>query len=327
MTTVYETDLTDLEQLDVQATVAKVVDWRGRRVLQLNGLAVVRGLETANATVEVDVCAEESCYPGIAFRLGDVLNFELAYAVPHCSALRDALQYDPVFHGSNTWQLYHGEGHQKDAIVPTGEWFRLRIDVQGGRAAVSVDGQPPLVVPRLAHRQGTGRVGIWTYLPAYFSNLRVSPCRRMPEASAEPLRPPSDTLSEWFVDGFGCVQCEPSGVLNLNRYLPASLSEVILGRRFEMPTAAEVEVAFGFSDELALAVDGDELFTGTNTFRGLGSYAERGYVDLNAHSVRLRLGPGVHQLSATLKVTEAFGWGCILALRAEGIQLLPAVGS
>jgi len=43
--------------------------------------------------------ADEPAYPGIAFRVADVLNFELAYAVPHVSGQWDALQYDPVFHG------------------------------------------------------------------------------------------------------------------------------------------------------------------------------------------------------------------------------------
>jgi hypothetical protein len=61
----------------------------------------------------------------------------------------DALQYDPVFHGSNTWQLYHGPGYQREAQVPTGRWFRLKVDTCGMRAAVSVDGQPSLEVERV----------------------------------------------------------------------------------------------------------------------------------------------------------------------------------
>jgi hypothetical protein len=208
--------------------------------------------------------------------------------------------------------------------VPTGQWFHLRIDVQGERAAISVDGQPALVVPGLAHPTAEGRVGLWTYLPAYFSNLRVSPCQRMPEAGSEPPQPAPGTWTEWFVDGFGRVQCEPSGVLNLNRYLPPSLGEVLLTRRLVMATDAEVDVAFGFSDELSLALDGEVLFTGANTFKGFGSYEERGYAHLGPLSVRLRLEPGVHQLTARLKVTEGFGWGLIVALRGEGIQLQPA---
>jgi hypothetical protein len=321
--TVREIDLADLEQLDLHASEAEAVEWRGRRALRLNGVAWVRGVELADATIEVDICAEEPAYPGIAFRGADGLNFELAYAVPHCSSLWDALQYDPVFHGSNTWQLYNGEGYQMAATVPTGQWFHLQVDVQGQRAAVSVNGQPPLVVPQLAHEPTSGRVGIWTYQPAYFSNLRLLPPQPMPDSGSGLVLPPG-TLMEWFVDGFGRVECEPSGVLNLSRRLPASLGQVTLRRRFELPAAAEVELAFGFSDELSLELDSEAGFTGTHTFKGFDSYQERGYVDLNAHTVHLPLEPGLHQLSATLKVTEPFGWGMILALRGEGIQLLPA---
>jgi len=310
VTTSYATNLTNLEALDVHARVAEVVTWCGRRALRLDGLALVPDLEVREASIEVEIWAEGACYPGIVFRVADVLNFELAYAVPHCSAQWDALQYDPVFHGSNTWQLYHGEAYQKAATVPMGEWFHLRMDVQGTRAAVSVEDRPPLVLRQLAHPHAQGRVGIWTYLPAYFSNLRVSPCRQMPEAGLDALRPPPGTFTEWFVDGFGRVQCEPSGVLNLNRCLPASLGELRLTRCFETLSAQEIELAFGFSDELSLEVDGQVLFTGTNAFKGFGSYDERGYVDLDAHSARLRLEPGVHQLAAAPLVGELC-WRCV----------------
>ncbi len=191
MTTSYATNLTNLEALDVHARVAEVVTWRGRRALRLDGLALVPDLEVREASVEVEIWAEGACYPGIVFRVADVLNFELAYAVPHCSGVWDALQYDPVFHGSNTWQLYHGEGYQKAATVPTGEWFHLRVDVQGESVAICVDGQPPLVVQQLAHAHASKRVGLWTYLPAYFSNLRVSSCRQLPEATLGGLRSPA----------------------------------------------------------------------------------------------------------------------------------------
>jgi hypothetical protein len=88
-----------------------------------------------------------------------------------------------------------------------------------------------------------------------------------------------------------------------------------------------VELAFGFSDELSLAVDGEERFRGTNTFKGFGSYEERGYAHLGAHTLRLRLDQGLHQLTARLKVTEGFGWGMILSATGEGLRWLPATSS
>ena len=147
MATLLEDTLTRPADLDIHATQAEVVTWQGRQVLRLeDGLALVPDHRLMNASIEVLVGADGPAYPGVAFRLADVLNFELAYAVPHVSGEWDALQYDPVFHGSNTWQVYHGPSYQRAARVPTGRWFRLKVDFCGDRAAVSVAGQPPLVV-------------------------------------------------------------------------------------------------------------------------------------------------------------------------------------
>ena len=320
----WENELTDLATLDLYARSAEVVTWHGRRALQLDGLALVPGLEVLDGSVEVEIGADGACYAGIAFGVSDAVNYELAYASPHCSGLIDAVQYDPVFHGSNTWQLYHGPGYQQSVPVPTGDWYRLRIDLQGGRAAIQVNDLPPLHVEQLAHAHLPGRVGVWTYKPAHFRALRVTPSGHLPPVESAALRLPAGVVGEWFLETFGRVPCEPTGILNLNRYLPLSVGEARLVRAFELPAPAEVELAFGFSDELSLAVDGDECFAGANTFKGFASYEERGYAYLGAHTLRLRLDLGLHQLAARLKVTEGFGWGVILSAVAVGLRWLPA---
>lgn len=315
----------DFEALDLQAPEAEVVAWRGRRALKLSGLALVPEPAVADAILEVDICAEGPAYPGIAFRAVDAHNFELVYAVPHCSELWDALQYDPVFRGSNTWQLYHGEAFQKAATVPTGEWFHLQVQFRDAEAAVSVDGQPPLLVPCLAHAPAPGKIGVWTYQPAFFSNLRLGPrpTSLLSPADHRVLWP--EIVQEWVLQGCGKVACEPHGILNLNRYLEPSAGTARVVRRFNLPEAGEVQLRFGFSDELSLTVDGRVCYTGQNTFQGFGSYADRGYVERDANEVCLSLGSGLHQLCATVKVTEGFGWGLALSIHGEGLRLQPAV--
>jgi hypothetical protein len=324
---IWEDELTDLDRLDMQARSAELVTWQGCRALRLDGLALVPGLEVLDAAIEVEIGAEGPCYPGIAFGVSDMVNYELAYAVPHCSGLWDALQYDPVFHGSNTWQLYHGEGYQQSALVPTGEWFRLRVNLHGGRATIQVNEQPPLLVEQLAHPHLPGRVGVWTYRPALFRRLHVSSNGKVPGLALPPQSAPAGALREWFLDGFGRVCCEPNGIVNLNRYLPSAVSTARLMRDFNLAAAGEVTMTFGFSDELSLAVDGQECFTGSNTFRGFGSYEERGYAAPDAHRVALCLERGMHQVSAKLKVTEGFGWGMILSATGEGLRWLPATST
>jgi hypothetical protein len=324
MATLLEDTLTSLLDLEIRAAQAEVVTWQGREALRLeNGLALIPGRQTTDASIEVLIGTDEPAYPGVAFRVADVLNYELAYAVPHVSGQWDALQYDPVFHGSNTWQLVHGPSYQRAAQVPTGRWFRLKADFCGARAAVSVDGQPPLVVERLAHPITAGLFGLWTFRPACFCDLRVSTCDGLDIPRGEMPGVAEGTVEAWFVEGYGVVTCEPNGVVNLNRYLPVSVGEVRLTRRFETPGEGAVTFEFGFSDALSLELDGQVIFSGETTFKGFADRAARGYVELGQQSLQQVLSPGTHCLTAALRVSEGFGWGLALSAHGEGLQWLP----
>jgi hypothetical protein len=324
---VWQNDLSDLASLELLTRSAEQTVFLGRPALRLDGLALVPGLELLDGSIEVSIAAEGPCYPGIAFGVRDAANYELAYAVPHCSGQSDAIQYDPVFHGSNTWQLYHGPCYQQTAAVPTGEWFTLRIHVNAGRASIQLDDSPPLVVDQLAHPHLPGQVGLWTYRPALFAGLRIlSNGHPVGQASPLPSLSPG-TVREWFMEGYGPLQTEAGGFLNLNRYFPATLGEAVLTRRFELVTACPVTFGFGFSDELSLWVDGQECYGGANLFKGFDSYADRGWVRQNAQSVTLPLQPGIHELKARLKVREGFGWGLNLQAQAESaVPFVTAAG-
>jgi len=180
-----------------------------------------------------------------------------------------------------------------------------------------------LVVGRLARGRRAGLAGIWTFKPAYFSHLRISPCRQLAEVPWEPPSAPEGMIDEWFVEGFGVVSCEPGGVLNVNRHLPVSAGEVRLTRQFEALSRGELELRLGFSDELSLELDGEVLFEGGNTFAGFADYEARGYAYAGKHAVRRAVSEGTHRLAATLKVTEPFGWGLIVAVKGQEVRWLP----
>ena len=316
--------LISLHDLEIRAAQAEVVTWQGRKALRLeNGLALAPEGGVKDASIEVLIGTDGPAYPGVAFRVADVLNFELAYAVPHVSGEWDALQYDPVFHGSNTWQLCNGPAYQQEAQVPTGRWFRLNLDCYGARAALSVDGQPPLVVERLARPIAAGQLGVWTFRPAYFCDLRVSDCEELEFPGTEAPSIAEGVVETWFVEGYGVVACEPNGAVNLNRYLPTSLEKARLLRRFEISEEGKVTFAFGFSDSLSLVLDEEVIYTGENTFAGFADRAARGYVELGTASVRQVVPAGSHCLAAELAVSEGFGWGLVLAARGEGLRWLP----
>jgi len=325
MTALPMDDPTDLLDLDIRAEQAEIVTWQGREALRLeNGLALVPDLLVADGSVEVLIGTDGPAYPGLAFRVADVANYELANAVPHVSGQWDALQYDPVLHGSNTWQLFNGPCYQQAAVVPTGDWFRLSLDFCAGRAALAVDGQPPLQVERLAHPAKTGLLGLWTFRPAFFCDLRVSTAQGVDIPRGQTPTLPEGVIHEWFVEGYGVLRSEPHGPLNLNRTLPISLGEVRLLRRFEVVERGAVRFEFGFSDVLRLELDDRVLFSGENTFSGFADRTARGYVELGPHSLHQTLDLGAHCLAATLKATEPFGWGLMLKASGEGLHLLPA---
>jgi hypothetical protein len=315
-----------LHDLEIRAAQSEIVTWQGREALRLeNGLALTPGDGLKDTSIEVLVSTDGPAYSGVAFRVADLLNFELAYAVPHVSGEWDALQYDPVFHGSNTWQLHHGPGYQQEAQVPTGRWFQLKMDCFGTQAAVSVDGGSPLVVNQLAHSSAAGQFGLWTFRPAYFCDLRVSACEGLNVQSAEEPSKAEGVVETWFLENYGVVKCEPNGVVNLNRCLPLSVRKARLVRRFDTSEDGEITIEFGFSDVLSLELDGEVVYSGENTFGGFADRTARGYVELGFESVKQELAAGSHSLAAEVEVNEGFGWGMVLAVHGEGLLWSPVV--
>ena len=189
------------------------------------------------------------------------------------------------------------------------EWFTLSIDVEGARAVIQVGEQPPLVVERLAHETRAGKVGLWCFKAALFRNLRVTLHSDLGRFQGVPPAAPEHAVRQWQLEGFGPVGCEANGVLNLNRYLAPSPDAVRLIRRFSVEAPRTVEIGTGYSDSLALRLDGERVLEGSNTFSGFDELASRGWVRVGEDPLRVSVGPGEHELEATLAMSEPFGWG------------------
>jgi len=312
-----------LNDLIVHDKDAATVFWKGYEALRLNGLAFVPNFALGEGSVEVYIGSDNASYCGIAYRIKDILNYELSYAQPHTSGRWDALQYDPVFHGINTWQLHHGPQAQQAVEVPMGEWFRLREDFRGKQARIQLNDQTPLLVPRLAHAHARGSIGLWSYLPAYFRDLHISAYSVIDEALGDiPTLVEEDGLiQEWFLNGFGRIESEDSGIVNLNRFLPATTTEACLTRRFVLEKESDVVLHFGFSDEISIRIDGKPIFDGENHFKSSPQWNDQGYVYLDKKTM-VSLSAGTHQIEILLKRTEPFGWGLKLALSGENLDLL-----
>lgn len=294
---------------------ASVKNWRGVESLCLNGLAILPHLSISEGSIDVYVGSDEASYCGIAFRISDPLNYELAYGQPHTSGRWDALQYDPVFRGMNTWQIYHGVGAQQTVEIPMGDWFHLRVDFKDRRAVIRLNDQPPLVVPQLAHGHEKGLIGLWSYKPAYFRDLRISDSSRISDMNFIDTNEsmPEGVITKWFLHDYGLVTCEANGRLNLHRYLPASVSEARLTRKFELNNESTVTLKFGFSDEITLFIDEKIVFEGEKKFTISSEWNDQGYVSFS-HELTLPLSSGAHCIDIRLKRTETFGFGFCLSL-------------
>lgn len=164
-----------------------------------NTLAVIADSQFTNGCIEVDVNSRVDPdanfivrrfargFVGIAFRVApDVSRFEALYVRPLNGRDPDperrahAVQY--FSYPDWSFKRFRDEApgqYEAGADIGPDEWLHLRIDVQGDRAALSINDAPlpALVVKDLKlGAEAAGGIGLWvdTGTEAHFSNLRVT---------------------------------------------------------------------------------------------------------------------------------------------------------
>src|SRR5687768_17337908 len=97
-----------LERWRFRGPTSRIEEKLGRRSLFLKGTHAYLGdVALADGALEVDIAVpRERTFVGVLFRVVSEGNQERVYLRPHKSGLEDALQYEPNFDGSSTWQLY-----------------------------------------------------------------------------------------------------------------------------------------------------------------------------------------------------------------------------
>jgi len=300
------------------------VEHLGRECVRIQDTTgVFEGASFADGVVEVEVAVgPERGFHGLLWRAADDQDFEGFYVRPHQSGNPDAVQYTPFFHGVGGFQLYHGPGFWAPVEVPVDEWFTIRIAFAGSRAEIEVAGEPALAV-ELKRRPAAGKVGVLTGLaPMWVSSLffeETEPELRAPAPTASPIE---GAITEWSVSdpfaekllgdtlpevtGWTSVTAEPTGLVDLARLGgPRDGANTVLARTtFQGPGTAELE--FGFSDRIAVYLNGRLLYRGDDSlasrdYRFLGSI---GWFD----RLYLPLEPGENDLA--FAVSETFGgWG------------------
>ena len=162
---------------EIQAQEFRVETYKGRESLYMrDGTAWMKGVEFQDGVIEMDVAAPAiQGFHGIRFRAVTPFDHEHVYIRPHLSGKSDAVQYNPIYHGISSWQLYSEPRYALPVSIEADRWIHVRIAVQGSRMELSVDGEL-LVFPELVRDPESGAFGISSSGAAgRFANVVVRP--------------------------------------------------------------------------------------------------------------------------------------------------------
>jgi hypothetical protein len=313
-----------------------VVDYLGQQALRLKGGgALLEGLDIKNGVIEFDIAVPDlQTFAGAVFRLRGEANYEHFYIRPHQSGNPDANQYQPVFNGVASWQLYHGDGYSTPLTYRHDEWMPVKIVFAGDQADVYIDSDEPVLhIPDLKHGGDGGAIGlsVANFEAVHFANFRYT---ELAEAYAFPpaprAAPAKDMISSWQVsDTFAgqelagvsdltssrlaerswqSLDVEATGITNLARVqgLGPEGDTVFAMTTLVADETGIRELELGYSDKAAVYLNGTLIYRGDNTYLSR-DYRYLGTIGL-FDTVALPLKRGENTLC--IAVTEAFGgWG------------------
>ncbi len=322
---------------EVTATESEVVSHLGQKALKIKGgTAHLKDLQLLDGVVEFDVSvARERGFMGALFRAQDMRNLEHFYIRPHQTGNVDANQYTPVYNGVSAWQLYHGEGFGVSADYRFDRWMHIKIVFAGDRAEVYIDSDEPVMTSTLKRQPAAGLVGLNSsgFSTAYFANFEVS---ELPEgytiAASQEVESPltEETVSEWLVsspfDGqtlngvlqlssehesisdWDWLSSEAAGITNLAKLhgLEEDKNTVFAKLQINADKEQLKGLSFGYSDTVAVYVNGRLFYTGYNTYESR-DYRYLGTIGL-FQKIYLPLQAGENEV--LFAVGESFGgWG------------------
>jgi len=346
-----ETISIDFKSKDWKTFGSEITEFDSKQTTYIpkgTGIGYLDSLYFQNGTIECDLFSpSDKAYLGIVFRITSLSNFEYIYFQPHTSGKWDAVQYDPIFNSSATWQLYNGTAYQAVANIPTREWFHVKIQVIGDSAKVYLDNNPKQVLSvELKHDYSSGFIGVCSYHPAYFANLKVTKLDTVVSFKPEPKTAFNNTyISNWLisepynnynfkiekpflndsiVSKWQNINTEENYLMNLNRYFSLSktkntvLAKVIINSK----KTQKKKLYFGYSDKIRIYLNTENIFTGDNSFHESEKYEDRGYVLDKHQMLELQLEKGENEL--ILEISEKmFGWGFIAQLEdLNGIEII-----
>lgn len=316
-------------------TRAKVTTIDGRQAI--TGGAMLNEAMFQNGVIEMELKTDGSRgFPGVIFRDDGAGNGENIYLRPQHSGKHDAIQYTPVFNEQAGWQLYYGEGSTANSAIPINQWITLRIEVKDSQARVFLNdmNSPVMLIPTLKGKSESGRILITDGgKGVYLANFRMKKTSDL-RFPATPSAPKTlDGLLGWQIskpfavndpagknvasldtnnNEWKTVEHEPSGLVNLSRYLPlvkGKPSLVYARTIVKSDKKKRIKLEFGYSDDLIIFQNRRPIYSGRAGFhsREPSLYGLVGYND----AIYLDLKKGDNEI--LLQLTENFGgWGFMM---------------
>jgi hypothetical protein len=194
-----------VDRLDGRNVSIKQVNYQGRDAIQVlaapdaanaTSFAVVKDSRFRDGTIEVDLAGKPAAgagggargFIGIAFRLQEDGKYEYLYLRPTNGRADDQVrrnhstQYSshPDFDFARSRQEAP-EKYESYVDLQPGVWTRYRIEVQGTKARLYVNGaeQPCLIVDDMKIPPREGQVALWVGpgTEGYFANLKITNAR------------------------------------------------------------------------------------------------------------------------------------------------------
>jgi hypothetical protein len=340
------------EHWDIQGEQWELTSVAGQEALLLKGgVARLKDVGFENGIIEFDILfRQERGFSGGFWRMQDDANREEFYLRPHQSGQPDANQYQPVFFGNASWQLYHGPAHAAPVHYRFEEWNHVRIVFEDQNAEFHINSDEPVfTTDRLKREVETGGIGVYAsnFAPAWFANFEY---HALPPDYQFRAPPPAVVAAEnlvmqWQVSAafdwnmlndtprlgpehtseliWETMDSEPHGITNISRIraLAPGANAVFVRLRIESDSQRYLPLTFGYSDVARVFLNGGLLYQGGNVYQSR-DYRYLGTIGL-FDSVNLDLNEGVNEL--LIAVGESFGgWGIMATLdQADGVRLLP----
>jgi hypothetical protein len=321
----------DLQQFDLGDSDVYVGEWQGFEALNMNkvGAAVFLrdDIQLSSFRLQAFVAIpEEVGFIGLIFGARDSSNYELIYLSPGNAEGTGEIQYDPVMNGSTTWQIYNGPNYLTHTPYIAGEWVQFTIDVHQHSATVYVGPTlvPQLVIKNLQHGSVEGRIGFWGYLPGYIRDLSIEELPSPLPANEERAQSNDEGfVTDWLVsdpyltglhineNNWTKAVVEENGTLNINR-LYVSTKDLSVQVKSSVTVLEDIQaiVSFGFSDELRLWINEQEVYHGIWMWNPPD---HDGRIRPDHVSIPITWKAGKNEIRAEITSRETiFGWGLCL---------------